>query len=264
MAEIIVLIPHFNSYDDLISSLKSIDEEIMVDLMIVDDGSKRSVPSINQLNKVYNKGKIYLEILEKNQGIEFALNRGLELINSMNYEFIGRLDCGDFCRKNRFKTQIEYLHKNPEIHLLGTWANIINDKNENLYLLKHPTSYEEIKNKMFLNSMFVHPSVVFRKSVINTIGFYPIIYKAAEDYAFFFSLIKKYKSENLPEVLLDYVVLDNSISSTKRKLQVKSRIRVILSNFYFGIYPIYGLFRNIFLYFISRNTSNLLKKFLAK
>ncbi|WP_417876047.1 glycosyltransferase [Winogradskyella sediminis] len=260
MTKIIVLIPHYNNFEDLILSIKSINESINVDILIVDDGSNSSVPVKSELENFYQHGKIFLDILEENKGIEFALNRGLELIESMDYEYIGRLDSGDFCIKDRFKKQISYLETNKDTYLLGTWVNVINADKELSYVLKHPISYNEIKKKMFTNSMFVHPSVVFRKSILKNVGYYPTNYKAAEDYAFFFRIVNNYKSENLPEALLNYVIDDKSISSTKRKLQVKSRIRVILYNFRFGFYPIYGLVRNVLLYFISRKTSHNIKR----
>lgn len=262
MTKIILLIPHYNSFDDLILSIKSINESIKVDILIVDDGSKKSIPIKSEIEDCYNNGKIFLEVLEENKGIEYALNRGLELIETMNYDYIGRLDSGDFCAKDRFKKQIAYLDSNTDTYLLGTWVNVVNENRELLYVLKHPTSYKDIKNKMFLNSMFVHPSVVFRKILIEYIGYYPVNFKAAEDYAFFFNAVNKFKSENLAEPLLDYVISNNSISSKKRKLQVKSRIRVILENFKFGFYPLYGLIKNVMLYFISRETSNKIKSLL--
>ena len=262
MKKIIVLIPHYNGVDDLIRSIKSINETIVVDILIVDDGSDKEIPNIVKLRQIYSHGEIFLEVLNKNKGIEHALNWGLQLIETMDYEFIGRLDSGDFCVKDRFKKQLSYLKTNPETYLLGTWANIINEKGDLLYVLKHPTSYNEIKHKMFTNSMFVHPSVVFRKSVISQIGYYPVKYKAAEDYAFFFNIVNKLKSENLAEPLLNYVIDDKSISSIKRKQQVWSRIRVILHNFKFGFYPIVGLLRNCILYFVSRETSHKIKRVL--
>ena len=39
MAEVIVLIPHYNAIDTLLKSIKSIDEDIEVDVFVVDDGS---------------------------------------------------------------------------------------------------------------------------------------------------------------------------------------------------------------------------------
>jgi hypothetical protein len=75
--------------------------------------------------------------------------------------------------------------------------------------------------------------------------------------------MKKYRIENYPEVLLDYVVSTESISSTKRKEQVMSRIKIIFDNFYFGFYPIYGLIRNSFLLLLSRNVANKIKQIIS-
>lgn len=263
MADIIVLIPHYNNSHELAKSLMSIDEEQTVDVLIIDDGSKCS-PNLDEIREHYKNGKVLLDILDKNQGIENALNRGLDIIKKLDYKYIGRLDCGDYCIKNRFTKQIEYLENNKEIYLLGTWANIKNNNGDLLYVLKHPTSYDEIKKKMFINNMFVHPSVVFRKKTLEKIEGYPTNYEAAEDYAFFFKIVLKFKAENLPEPLLDYILDSNSISSKKRFIQVKSRIRIIVDNFRLGFFPIYGLTRNCFLLFLPRNFTTRIKKLISK
>ena len=215
---------------------------------------------ISELKKWYKQGNVFLELLEKNQGIEHALNLGLASIQKRNYEFIGRLDCGDLNLKNRFTKQLKYLDNNKDIYLLGSWVKYVNERGEKLFTLKHPVSYSAIKKKMFLNNMFVHPSVVFRSEILDTVGFYPTEFKAAEDYAFFFKIINKFKAENYPEVLLLYKIDSNSISSIKRKQQVKNRIRIIKKHFRVGFYPLYGIFRNTILFFLSRNSTNEIKK----
>jgi len=262
-SEIILLIPHYNNISSLKESLMSIDESFTVDILIIDDGSLIK-PDLYELEAVYSNGRIIIEYFSDNQGIEKALNFGLAKIKHSTYRYIGRLDCGDFCRKDKFKKQIEVLDHNPDIALLGSWANIVDQDLNLLYVLKHPTENEIIKKKMYLNSTFVHPTIVFRRTILNEIGLYPENYKYAEDYAFFFKIMRRYRVGNYPEALLDYVVSENSISTQKRKYQVKSRIRVILDNFYFGYYPIYGFFRNIMLLFMSRETTTYLKKITYK
>jgi hypothetical protein len=262
MNQIILLIPHFNNPSGLKASLLSINETSPIDVLIVDDGSTEKL-DLNELQEIYKFGKIAIEFLSVNQGIEKALNFGLDKIRSMNYTYIGRLDCGDFCKINKFSKQINSLEENPDVVLLGCWANVIDEKGNFLYELKPPTSYEKIKVKMYLNSAFVHPTVVFRSRIIDEIGYYPENYKYAEDYAYFFKIMKKYRIENYPEVLLDYVVSTESISSTKRKEQVMSRIKIIFDNFYFGFYPIYGLIRNSFLLLLSRNVANKIKQIIS-
>ena len=264
-ASIIVLIPHYNKPEGLKASLSSINEsEEKVDILIVDDGSTKSQFNKEEIIDCYRCGQIRFLDLDSNVGIERALNFGLKEIEKHNYAYIGRLDCGDICKKDKFKKQLQLMNEDPNLYLLGTWVNIIDTKGKHLYNLKHPQTYKEIKKKMYLNSMFVHPTVVFRSQLMQEIGYYPTRFEAAEDYAFFFKVINKFKSENYPEFLLDYVIDEDSISSSKRKIQVKSRIRIILDNFYFGWYPVYGLLRNVSLLFVSRKFTTKLKKLFSK
>lgn len=259
MRKLIVLIPYYNSPADLIASIKSIKESFSVDVLLVDDGSDIKC-DLSFLQESYTNGTIFLITLEQNQGIERALNVGLRWIISKDYEFIGRLDVGDFCMPNRFSKQLNFLKKNKEVFLVGSWVNMLNENLEIQFVLKHPTSHHEIANKMYFNSCFVHPSVVFRVDLLPVVGLYPENRKAAEDYAFFFKIMKRFKVANIDEVLLNYVISSSSISSIKRKEQIKSRLKVIIDHFYLGFYPILGLLRNALLLLTSRNLIVRLKK----
>jgi len=256
---LIVLIPHFCNPSGLLDSIKSIDEDINIDILIVDDGSEKLFDEKQIEIAFKNTGKIHYKYLPQNQGIEYALNTGLKFIQNLDYKYIARLDCGDKCKQNRFKKQLNHLESNPEIKLLGTWANVVDENGKHIHYIKHPTKYTDIKRKMYVNSMFVHPTVMFSIDVLDKVGYYPTNVKAAEDYAFFFKIIKHFKAENLPEVLLDYEYNENSISTSKRKLQVKNRLKIITKHFYIGLMPIYGLLRNTILLFISRRGTTYLK-----
>lgn len=257
--DLIILIPHYNNTDALIGSLQSINESFSIDLMIVDDGSAEP-PVYSQLKEAYSLGSIYYDRLEKNLGIEYALNRGLELIQEKDYKFIGRLDVGDLCYRGRFRKQIEFLNNNPNIMLLGSQVNFISEKKKFLYTSNLPVFHKDILKSFYKNCTIIHPTVVFRSSIIKTIGFYPINYRAAEDYAFFFKIIKKFKCHNFDEVLLDVIVAKEGISTKKRRTQIRSKIRIIYDNFYLGIYPIYGLLRNCILLLIPFKVLLIIKR----
>ena len=174
---------------------------------------------------------------------------------------MARLDAGDICYKNKFSKQIDFLEKNKKVVLVGTWARVLDHEGNLMFYIKHPTNHNTIKRNMNLNSMFVNPTVLFKTSVLQTVPEYPVKYKdAAQDYAFFFKVIKRFECANMPEVMLDYIIDKNSISTKKRKLQVKNRINIIIENFKFGVYPIYGLLKNLVLYFFSRSSTTLIKK----
>jgi len=261
-SDLIILIAHYNNPEGLEDSLVSIRESFDIDIMIVDDGSTNKFNEVN-IKSIYTSGNIFFKYLEKNSGVGIAANLGLKRIQELNYKLIGRLDCGDLCYENKYEIQLEYLKKNPEVKILGTWARFVDEKGNFLHNLIHPTSYNIIKNKMFLNSMFCNPTMVFYSEILEKTGDYPYKYRhAAQDYAFFFNAIQHYKAENLPEILLDYIVDPNSISTTKRKLQVKNRIKIIIEHFYFGFYPIYGLLRGVILYLFPRRVTTFIKKIL--
>ena len=244
MSNIIILLPHYNNVSGLQGTIGSINEESTPDILIIDDGS------IERLDKssIKYSGNVFFRFLKTNSGIGTALNIGLDFAVSQKYEYIGRLDCGDICHANKFTKQLNYLSNNKDIKLLGSWARIVDDKGVFKYNLKHPVDYETIKRKMYQNSMFVHPTVIIRTEILSTTGNYPFKYRrAAQDYAFFFKIIRQFKSENYPEILLDYVMSNDSISYKNRKLQVYHRIRILIDNFYFGFTPIYSIIRNLIL-----------------
>ncbi|MGV6828236.1 MAG: glycosyltransferase [Flavobacteriales bacterium] len=260
---IVVLIPHFNDLNGLEKSLKSIQEDFLIDVLIVDDGSKEK-PNETQLNNWYKKGKVILKNLEINQGIEFALNKGLVEIQKLGYKIIGRLDCGDICLPHRFKSQLAYLKNNPQVKLLGTQVRFVDGNYNYLYTSNFPVTYKEIKRRFFVNCMLVHPTVIFYTHLLSDVGLYPTNYQAAEDYALFIKIVKKYETHNLEQVYLDKVIDNKSISTQKRKKQVFNKIRIIKDNFYFGIFPIYGLIRNTFLYFFPRKIVYTIKTIIQK
>ena len=259
--KIIITIPHYNNPAGLINTISSINDPIKIDIVITDDGSEIKLDEHQVRSKYNNKGNIHFIYLDKNYGVGIAANKCLEYVKSKSYKYVARLDAGDISYKNKFSKQIEFLENNNQIMLVGTWARVLDNEGNLLFYIKHPTNHNNIKRKMYLNSMFVNPTVLFKTSILETVSEYPIEYKdAAQDYAFFFKVIKHFKCANMPEVLLDYIIDKNSISTKKRKLQVKNRIKIITENFELGIYPIYGLFRSLVLYFFSRSSTTIIKK----
>ena len=230
--EIIIIIPHYNNPKGLYKSVTSIKEKIKIDIIIIDDGSQQEI-NIANLRKDYKLGRIYYKKQQTNKGIAQALNVGIDFARKNEYKYIARLDAGDICCANKHSKQYRYLKKNSDVKLLGTWARVVDSKGTELFNLKHPIGYEQIKKMMYLNSAFVHPSVMFSSEILKEIKGYPLNYFAAEDYAFFFDVINNFKAENYPEILLDYLVDEDSISSKYRKQQVKNRIKIMLKNFYF-------------------------------
>ena len=263
MSNTIVLIPHFNNPEGLKNSIASIGENETVDVIVIDDGStKNKIVESDILNSQKFKGSIFFIHNSENRGIEHVLNDGIDFALQRNYKYIARLDCGDLCHPLRFQKQISFLDTHPDISLLGTSVKAINTDGEFLYNIYVPEENKEIRKKMYLNAMFIHPTILFRSSVIQSAGKYPLHFKSAEDYAFFFQILKTHKGANLKETLVSIEINDSGISLQRRKQQVRSRIEIIKSNFYFGFWPIYGLGRSYILYLIPNSLVFKTKKLL--
>lgn len=254
MTDLLIVMAHYNNPNGLIQSLKSIDEDFAIDIAIIDDGSTLLFDESKVL-KVYTQGNIYFLYQDKNKGVGEAANRGLVLAQQKGYKYIGRFDCGDICHKGKYKTQLTYLDENPEIKLISTWARVLDMEGNYLYKYTFPLTYEEIKKNIYINSTFLNPSAVFKTEILDKVGLYEHKYRhAAQDYAFFFKVVKHYKCINLSITGIDYIIDPNSISSSKRRLQLKNRIKIILEHFYFGYYPILGLTKASISYMFPRKT----------
>lgn len=265
LSSILLLIPHYNNPEGLEKSLHSIREEEKLNVLIVDDGSKKEkLFDEERLASIFKESLLLSFVyLKENQGIEGALNEGLQYAQASKYVYIARLDCDDLCYPNRFKIQYQYLKSNPSIKLLGTQVKHINDQGDILYVSNLPLSYEKLKKAFYINCEIYHPTVMFDLKTVIDLGMYPMDFPAAEDYALFFNLIKKHKAENLKDVLVDKLIDNQSISTINRKQQIKTRIKVMRQHFYLGIIPVYGIIRSLALYLFPRKAVTSIKSFLG-
>ncbi|AKD04455.1 glycosyltransferase [Pontibacter korlensis] len=247
-SDIVVLIPHYNNPSGLEASLDSIQFSHPIDVLVVDDGSNLK-PDEQKLRQLF-EGKLRLQFIynKVNLGIENTLNNGLRHVQEhMHNKYIARLDCGDTCAPSRFTKQKHYLDTHPDIYLIGSWVEFVDDRGRKEYTYKAPAEHNDIVHNMYLKCSFIHPSVMFRTAALKEIGLYPTTYKAAEDYAFFFRFIRKYKTHIIPEVLTYCEINRRGISLTKRNIQLKSKIKILLHNKIASPYFVLGLARNIVL-----------------
>ncbi|OYU81326.1 MAG: glycosyl transferase family 2 [Flavobacterium sp. BFFFF1] len=260
MNNIALLIPHFNNPIGIVTSLQSINETEKIDVVIVDDGSIEKIDELACVQAFKGSGNIKFLYLEQNQGIEHALNHGLEYIVDNGYQYTARLDAGDICIGKRFAIQYDFLMKHPSIKLLGTNADAHDINGKFLFKYDFPLKHDEIKKKISVNAVFVHPSIMFNNNILDVVGYYPVHYKAAEDFAFTTNIVKHFETANLSDSLIHVEINEGGISLTRRKQQIMSRMKVIWDNFYLGYYPIYGLFRNLILYLVPDQLTFFVKK----
>jgi glycosyltransferase involved in cell wall biosynthesis len=221
-----VLIPHYNNLPGLRSTLGSLQADDPADVVVVDDGSAEPPDAVVMSTWVPGDRDVHLLLMPQNAGIEGALNAGLGRIRELGHEFIARIDCGDQNVGRRFALQVDFLDSHPEVLLVGGAAQFVDSSGKPLFVRRMPCHNSEIAQFMRANSAFMHPAVMFRADVLDRVGGYPTIYPAAEDYAFFWRFLDVGEVANLPDVLITYEVAPDSISRSKRREQLRSRLAV--------------------------------------
>lgn len=197
------------------SALNSIFNQTLLpdEIILVEDG-----PLTIELEKVIADYPILKIVkIEENQGLSNALNVGLK---HCIYDFVVRMDTDDICSPVRLEKQIKYLRLHPTIDIVGSFAKKIdelgNDLNE---ILKVPIEHEDIMRLIWTCPMN-HPTVVFRKDKILSVGGYnPDAGPRQDDYDLWFRCAAKgLHFANIPEPLLYYRFFADSVKKNSIKV----------------------------------------------
>ncbi len=251
MKRTLLFIPYFNDSIGLTRSIESLPNQADIDLLVIDDGSSVLFDT-KRITQLLHDKELNLELIkhEQNRGITDTRNHALNYFKKTGYQYLMFLDCGDEISPKRIDLQIAFLDEHPDSMIVGSHVHFVDEKRAFLFDLTLPTSWQEIRKKMYLNSMLIQPAITLRASLLDTHNEFPANYSAAEDYAYFMSVIQTHRVDNIPQFLTTTFVNLKGISNTNRKKQVISRIRIILKYFRFGYYPIIGLLRSCLMLFI--------------
>jgi glycosyltransferase involved in cell wall biosynthesis len=197
-------------------------------VVVVDDGS--SVPVTERA--IHEKpGPAFPVVILRsgaNEGITKALNKGLQwIMTQTDARFIARLDCGDRCHVDRFFRQVSYLDAHAGVGLLGSWCRFEERDTGKGYVYRTPVSHQAIVREMHFRNVFIHPTVMFRTALVKELGLYPEGFEYAEDYAYFWKMVRLQKSSILNSVLVTCELNPSGISSANRAKQLAARWKVV-------------------------------------
>lgn len=138
--------------------------------------------------------------LEHNLGLGNALNIGLSHCKN---ELVARMDTDDIAFPSRFEKQLAAF-KSESIDVCGSWVSEF-DKDETIIesYRKLPENHEEILKFSKKRNPLNHPSVMYKKSVVESVGSYGK-YRFAQDYHLWALLIlSDAKFYNIQEPLVN-------------------------------------------------------------
>jgi glycosyltransferase involved in cell wall biosynthesis len=155
--------------------------------------------------------RIKLFRLEENGGLAIALNYLLEIVlKNPEYKLIARMDADDISLPTRIDKQRDYLLNNPDISVLGSWYEEINEYGKHLSYRRLPVDHESLRKRYYTRTPFAHPSVMYRRNLIETAGFYPTDTVFMEDNVLWGRALKnEFKFANIPEFLLRFRIDSN-------------------------------------------------------
>jgi O86/O127-antigen biosynthesis alpha-1,3-N-acetylgalactosaminyltransferase len=142
--------------------------------------------------------------LANNLGLGNALNQGLKYCI---FPLVARMDSDDECFFDRFKKQVEYLTKHKDVAVVGSFVEeFITIPQDYGKIKKAPIGYAKIKKYATYRNPLNHPTVMFRKEAIESVGSYKEI-NLFEDYYLWLRLLKAgYKIDNISESLVYFKI----------------------------------------------------------
>jgi len=213
-----IVMPVYNSAETVADVIESVLSQTWQDfsLIVVDDGS---TDNSSDVIGSFDDPRIILLENGENKGIEYSLNRG---VKAADCGWVFRLDSDDQCAPSRLQTQLEYLKNNPQVWVLGSWAELLfDDGSVSLGVL--PLQDEQIKARLLFHSSFFHPAVAIRRSLFDHVH-YSAKYPRAEDYDLWckFAANREASFYNLPDALIKYRISTQGVSLAGRSEQLAS------------------------------------------
>ena len=202
------------------------------DFVIIKDGNLTKELEKILLKYQENYSFIHIYGYEKNKGLGYALNYGLEKCKN---NLVARMDSDDISLPSRCEEQIKIFLNNPNIDIVGTSIYEFSTDENKIDSIKYmPTIESEIKKYSRRRNPFNHPTVMYKKEIIKELGGYPLGIRG-EDFALFSKLIfKGKKGINIKEPLLKYRSNKDMYKRRSSSMDAKAVINVIKNNYKLG------------------------------
>lgn len=199
----------YNGEAYLAEAIESILGQTFADFefIIVDDGSSDRTGEI--LARHAARDSRIRVLRQRNQGIAVALNLG---IAEARAPYIARMDADDVALPARFQAQLDHLAAHPEIDVLGTAAELMTASSQPLHIHRPPSDACLVAEEMERHNVFLHPTVVMKKTAVDAVGGYRALLVDAEDYDLFLRLGEHGALANLPEPLLRLRIHDQQVT----------------------------------------------------
>jgi len=212
MPSLSVIMPVYNAEPYLGAALASVLGQSFSDfeLVAVNDGS---TDGSEQLLADRARDDPRVRVLHQpNAGVVAAVNVGLRHCRG---EFVGRADADDVSLPDRFARQIEFLDRHRDVAVVGGSVQVIDGQGRASGApVTYPCDPARVRERLWAGDCcLAQPSVMIRRSALEAVGYYRPALRQAEDYDLWLRMSDRFALSNLSEVLVQYRVHGESITS---------------------------------------------------
>ena len=192
-----VIIPMYNAENTIATCIYSVLNQTYkgkIEIIIINDGSKDNSKKIVEEFININQSDFEIKLINKeNGGVSSARNRGMVLAKG---HYIALLDSDDEWLPNKLEKQLEVFITYSNVYFIGGLINETLDKKN--IIIEIPLS------KLIFKNYFQPSTVIFKREVFDTVGFFDESQKYAEEGNYFMRIAKQYKCVLLNEQLINY------------------------------------------------------------
>jgi hypothetical protein len=190
------------------------------ELIVIDDGS---TDRTWEILSSFEDPRVQLLRNEHNQGIPRAVNRGLEAARGC---YIARMDSDDECLPKRLETQYQFLERHPEIGVLGGYLRIQEVDTGRIWDYPVPERHHLIAWTLHLHNCIPNPTAMFRRELLDKVGFYDVQFPQSQDYDLWARLLWNTQFHNLPEPLVLYRQHRSAVSTLFKSNQYRLSLQI--------------------------------------
>lgn len=224
-----VVLPAYNAATTLDAAIASLRAQTFADweLVVVDDGSTdRTAERLATLAATEPRLRV---VSRPHAGIVAALGAG---IASARAPLIARMDADDVCLPERLAEQVAFLERDPSLGLVGCLVEFGGDRVSQAGYARHVDwlntlqSPDEIAANRFVDAPFAHPSVLFRRALIERFGGYAAG-AFPEDYELWLRWLEAgVRMAKVPRVLLRWNDPEHRLSRTDPRYATEAFFRL--------------------------------------
>jgi len=218
--KISVMMTVYNGERFLHEAIESVLSQTFSDfqLLIVDDGSTDGTQDII---RKYDDSRIRFITNTTNRGVSFAREQALQ---SAHGDYIAVLDADDIAYPERLALQIDYLEEHPDVGLVGSAYEIIDEEGKNLGVAYPPADPVTVRWNLLFHNCICNSTAVYRRNLAIDVGGYFGGYipnaKISEDYDLWTRLAAVVPIAQLTNVLVkwrEWKSHSKSFTATERK-----------------------------------------------